>query len=156
MMRRSEKPTASAGVSGLGTYLTLATLLLVPGVGLLILSLTGVPWAFACLVGWVAAGALGLSSWWTASRALRGGDIKFMKYLVGGVLARMLFCAVITVVVVGVELLQPTPFVIGMLGGMVVFMGVEVAGLLSWAKRSSMEATRPLQAGSPGEVTSRG
>jgi hypothetical protein len=93
--------------------------------------------AWGTLGGWLLAGLLGLSGWWTTRRALAGEHREFLKYLVGGMLGRMLLCGIGAGVVVGTGWLHTSGFVIGLLSGIAVFLGVEIGGLQVAARRLS-------------------
>lgn len=85
--------------------------------------------ALGVFAGWLGAGLMGLSGWWTSRKALTGGRNDMLKYMVGGMLARMLACGLGSGLVVGLDLLDRNGFVFGLLTGLAVFLAVEIGGI---------------------------
>jgi len=121
---------------------TLAILVAVTVLGSLVVLGITLFWSqsesWSALVGWWIAGFLGLTGWWTYRKALSGGNHKrFMKYVVGGMLLRLVICGVGTGIFIGFGWLDATGFVASLLVGIVVFLGIEVVALERCARRLS-------------------
>jgi len=114
----------------------------------------GVTWATGALAGWLGAGVMGLCGFWTMRRALRGGQKAFLKYLLGGMLARLAMCGVYAGLAMGLDWFDRNGFVLGLLLGIAVFMCIEIIGLERAARKIS--SAEDGQAGSAQGAISRG
>jgi hypothetical protein len=93
-------------------------------------------WAQAALPGWLIAGVLGVSGWWAARKALRDTDGKvFIKYVLGGMAVRQIVALAVAMVVIATNALDPVGFVVGLLGGFLFFLIIEIGGLMVAARR---------------------
>lgn len=97
--------------------------------------------ALGVLGGWFGAGILGVSGWWTSQKALSGGRNDLLKYMVGGMLLRLMACGLGCGLVVGLDLLERNGFILGFLVGMAVFLAVEIGGLYISSKRFTRRAS---------------
>lgn len=93
--------------------------------------------AWGAMAGWSWAGLLGLTGWWTSRKALCGSQRDLLRYMVGGMLVRMVLCGAGAGVVVATGCLHQNGFILGLLVGIPVFLGVEIAGLQVAARRLS-------------------
>ncbi len=113
----------------------LVSLLAAGTLALLLIARTGSLWAPGALGGWLLAGVMGLSGWWTGRKALSGDNRTFLKYVMGGILVRMMLMGVLAGLVIGLRWLDPNGFVLGLLTGITLFMGIEIGGLERSARR---------------------
>jgi hypothetical protein len=93
-------------------------------------------WAHAALIGWLIASVLGFSGWWAARKALRNtsGQV-FIKYVLGGMAVRQIIALAVAIVVIATNVLDPVGFVVGLLGGVFIFLIIEIGGLFVAARR---------------------
>ena len=113
---------------------------LLGAVGLYLAHRLGRDWAFAGLMGWSGASVLGLAGWLTNHRAFAAKEQKrFLKLLFGGMLARLLFCGVFVMVVVGTGWLPARGFAAGLLAGIGLFLLLEIRTMLKWLKPESKD-----------------
>jgi hypothetical protein len=89
----------------------------------------------AALVGWLTAGVLGATGWWTARKAMGAGPQALAKFMLGGMLVRFVLCGIAAGVVLGTGWLHQNGFILGLLTGIVVFLGVEIGGVHLSARR---------------------
>jgi hypothetical protein len=122
---------------GKKTLAVIIALILAGSLAAAIAGASGYAWGYGVLTGWLLAGLLGLSGWWTSRKALSGDQRALMKYMVGGMLLRMALCGIGAVVVMLTGFVHQNGFILGLLAGIGVFLGVEVYGLHISAKRMS-------------------
>jgi hypothetical protein len=119
---------------------TLVALLAVAALGALACVVLASPfhreWAHAALIGWLMASVLGVSGWWAARKALRDTDGRvFIRYVLGGMAVRQLIALAVAMVVIATNVLDPVGFVVGLLGGVLIFLIIEISGLFVAARR---------------------
>jgi hypothetical protein len=101
----------------------------------------GNPWATDTLAGWGFASVLAVFGWWTSHKALHSGDQQaMMKFMLGGMMVRLLLCAAGLIGVLLTGLFTADSFITGLLAGIGVFLGVEVYGLHRAARRIARPA----------------
>jgi hypothetical protein len=119
-----------------------------------IMASQGISMAWGLMAGWLGAGIIGLSGLWTMKKALSEGNKTFLKYVLGGMLVRLILCGTYAGISLGMEWFDQTGFVVGLLAGIVVFLVIEITGLERSARLLSSDAA---DCSSPVEgVTSRG
>ncbi len=57
-----------------------------------IMASQGISMAWGLMAGWLGAGLIGLSGLWTMKKALSEGNKTFLKYVLGGMLVRLILC----------------------------------------------------------------
>ncbi|MBW1873654.1 MAG: hypothetical protein JRJ19_16420, partial [Deltaproteobacteria bacterium] len=82
-----------------------------------ILAHLGVGMAWGLMAGWLGAGLIGLSGLWTVKKALSGGNKTFLKYIMGGMLLRLILCGTYAGVSLGMKWFDQTGFVVGLMAG---------------------------------------
>lgn len=97
---------------------------LVPGAAALLLEQGG---AFAA--GWFWAGLVAGAGLWLALRGARQGRERFLRLLLSGMAFKLAAYGAAVFLVVGLQWLDRDWFVAGLLGGMLVFMSIEVIAL---------------------------
>jgi hypothetical protein len=143
---------------GTKTLVVIIAMVLAGSVTAAIVGATGNAWGYGILAGWLLAGLLGLSGWWTSRKALSGDQRTLLKYMVGGMLARMALCGTGAVVVMLTGWVHQNGFILGLLSGIGVFLGVEVYGLHISARTehsSAQQKTRRVSSGSAEGVSGR-
>jgi hypothetical protein len=136
----SSKPTTKNSAPGWGILAIVAGLLAAGCMVTLVAGLQEASWAHGALAGWLGAGVMGLTGWWTTRRAMTGGNNVFLKYVLGGMLIRMMLIGLFAGLVLGLKWFDQVGFVVGLLSGIVVFLGAEIIGLDRAARRMSPEA----------------
>jgi len=106
-----------------------------------ILAHQGVGMAWGLMAGWLGAGLIGLSGLWTLKKALSGGNKTFLKYVMGGMLLRLVLCGTYAGVSLGMKWFDQTGFVIGLMAGIMLFLVIEITGLQRSARLLSSNAT---------------
>jgi hypothetical protein len=137
------------------TALVLFGALIVAGTGTAwILAHQGVAMAWGLMAGWLGAGLIGLSGLWTMKKALSGGNKTFLKYVLGGMLVRLILCGTYAGISLGMEWFEQTGFVVGLLAGIAMFLVIEITGL---ARSARLLSSNTADCSVPVEgVTSRG
>ncbi len=120
---------------GTKTLVAIIIMILAGSVAATIVGATGSAWGYGALTGWLLAGSLGLSGWWTSRKALSGDQQTLLKFMVGGMLVRMTVCGVGAAVVMLTEFTHQNGFILSLLAGIGVFLGIEVYGLHVSARR---------------------
>lgn len=114
---------------GTKTLVVIGSMIIAGSAAAAVIGASGDAWGYGVLAGWLLAGLLGLSGWWTSRKALSGDQRVLLKYMVGGMLLRMAVCGIGAVVVMLTECVHQNGFILGLLAGIGVFLGVEVYGL---------------------------
>lgn len=93
-------------------------------------------WQLASAVGFAGAGLMSIGGYLTNLYAVRQDrQPAFMRLIFGGMLFRLVVAGIASGLVISMRLLHDVGFVMGLVAGVMVFLAIEIAGLLRWARR---------------------